>query len=187
MSGPDDANHPEQVAGGAQDRPQDPHVQRLRPDPSQAGTPPRVLRGLWGDSDRPGYRRLYFSRLLDWYAEFRLQDVVAVEDVPPEKPPFLGERASRVALRPDAPVDITRSRAASAVDAFDLDVRFGYPIVSAELPNNSVLEPCLLCATPGEVTCDTSQTCDTCFGQVTCAVSCVECVTDLCVSQAEPC
>jgi hypothetical protein len=154
----------------------------------------RTLRGFWSGSDRPGFRRLYFSRSLDSYAEFRVEDVVEAVDIPPEQPPFLGERATRVTLPRDARVDITHSRPAGAIDPFDLDIRFGYRIVSAEAPNLSQLEPCLECGTPGDVTCDTSQTCDTCFGDHTCHGvgsclddTCLNCPTDACPSQVEPC
>jgi hypothetical protein len=54
---------------GAAPRPrQDPHVERLRPDPSQPPQRVIVLQGLLGHSDRPGYQRLYFTPELDYYA-----------------------------------------------------------------------------------------------------------------------
>jgi hypothetical protein len=128
------------------------------------------LRGLWGNSDRPGFRRLYFSSSLESYAEFRVEDVIEVVDIPPEQSPFIGERATRVTLRRDAPLDITHSRPAGAIDPFDLDIRFGRRIFSAELPmGDSMVEPCPLGATPGDVLCENSRTCGTCYGQNTCA------------------
>src|SRR5687767_8411200 len=42
----------------AEKRPQDPLVDRLRPDPSQPPEPTRTLQGLLGDSDRSGFRRV---------------------------------------------------------------------------------------------------------------------------------
>ncbi len=106
-------------------RPQDPLVARLRPDPSQPPEPTRSLAGLLGDSDRPGFRRLYFTPELDYYAEFKSEDVVTVADIPPDQPPLMGESATRVTLNRDAPVDIVRMRRARPVDEFDLDVVFG--------------------------------------------------------------
>ena len=171
----------------AESREPDPRVQRWRPDPAAPAAPPRTLSGLWGNSDRPGYRRLYLSRSLRTYAEFRLDQVVEAVDVDPSQPPFLGEKGTRVTLRHDATVDITQSHSAATLDPFDLDIRIGRRIVSAELPEMSVLEPCLLGATPGDVLCDTSQTCGTCFGVFTCGPSDVECFSDLCVSVVEDC
>ena len=109
--------------GDAADRPQDPFVERQRPDPSQPAEPTKTLSGALGDSDRPGFRRVYFTTELDYYAEFRSEDVLAIADIPPDQPPFLGEQATRVTLRRDAAVDFTRTQRARALDEFDLDVR----------------------------------------------------------------
>src|ERR671924_307954 len=88
MSEHDDANATDQTAGDAESRPQDPRVELLRPDPSQPATQVRTLRGLWGNSDRPGYKRLYLSSSLESYAEFRVEDVLDVADIaPPRAPP----------------------------------------------------------------------------------------------------
>lgn len=104
---------------------QDPFVERLRRDPSQPAQPVRVLEGLLGDSDRAGYRRLYFSRELDSYAEFRSEDQVYREPIPADQDPFRGLDASRVSIRRDAPVWYTQIRAPRPVDEFDLDIRLG--------------------------------------------------------------
>jgi hypothetical protein len=109
--------------GDAADRPQDPLVERLRPDPAQPPEATRTLEGVLGDSDRPGFRRLYFTPELDYYAEFRSDDIVSATDIPPDQPPFLGEQATRVTLRRDATVDYTHSHRHRPVDEFDLDVR----------------------------------------------------------------
>lgn len=109
--------------GDPADRPQDPLVGRRRPDPTQPPEPTKVLEGALGDSDRPGFRRLYFSAELDYYAEFRTDDVLSVVDIPPDRPPLLGEPATQVTLRRDAPVDFTRTQRARPLDEFDLDVR----------------------------------------------------------------
>ena len=53
---------------------------------------------------RPGWRGLYFTAELDYYAEFRAEDVIAYADIPADQPPFLGEQATRVTLRRDAQV-----------------------------------------------------------------------------------
>jgi hypothetical protein len=110
---------------GPQDRPQDPRVERLRPQP---GVPPlrtRALVGLWGDSDRDGRARLYLTHDLAVYAEFLLADVIVATEIPPDRAPFMGDQATRVELPRDADVDITRSKRAADIDEFDLDVRFG--------------------------------------------------------------
>jgi hypothetical protein len=116
---------PEEEAGGPEALRQDPFVRRLRGDPSQPPPPVRVLEGLLGDSDRPGYHRIYFTREFDSYAEFRGEDVVYREPIPPDQPPFLGLDASRVGLRRDAPVWYTQVRTLRPVDEFDLDIRLG--------------------------------------------------------------
>jgi hypothetical protein len=107
------------------DRPQDPLVARLRPDPSQPPQAVLTLAGLLGDSDRPGFRRLYFTRDLDYYAEFQTQDIVDTASIPPSEPPFLGDEATRVTLKRDAVVAYTRVRSPRPIDEFDLDVRLG--------------------------------------------------------------
>jgi hypothetical protein len=115
---------------GRQDREdlsQDPFVERMRPDPSEPPEQVRILEGLLGDSDREGYRRLYFTRELDYYAEFRTEDVVFSETIPSDQPPFLGQQATRVGIRRNATVEFTRLRAHRPVDEFDLDVRLSAP------------------------------------------------------------
>jgi hypothetical protein len=106
---------------------QDPFVERMRPDPSEPPEQVRILEGLLGDSDREGYKRLYFTRELDHYAEFRAEDVVFTEPIPSDEPPFLGQEATRVGIRRDATVEFTRVRTPRPVDEFDLDVRLGIP------------------------------------------------------------
>lgn len=106
-------------------RKQDPRVERLRPDPSKRPLRSRALAGLWGDSDRPGFARLYLTRDLSVYAEFLVEDVITTTEIPPERGPLVGEQATRVELPQDANVDITRSRRAADINEFDLDVRFG--------------------------------------------------------------
>jgi hypothetical protein len=109
--------------GEAADRPQDPLVDRLRPDPSQPPDVTVTLEGVLGDSERPGFRRLYFTAELDSFAEFRAEDVLSVAEIPADQPPFLGEPATRVSLRRSAAVDFTRTQRGRPLDEFDLDVR----------------------------------------------------------------
>jgi hypothetical protein len=106
-------------------RPADPFVR----DALAGGevTPPRVLRlsGLLGDSDRPGMRRLYLTKELDYYVEFSTGDVVSVESVPTDQAPFLGVEATAVNVRREAALSFTRTRVATPLDQFDLEVRLG--------------------------------------------------------------
>src|SRR5215217_2068508 len=118
--------------GGPEDLGQDPFVQRLRPDPSQPPEPVRILEGLLGDSDREGYKRLYSDRELDYYAEFRTEDVLFREPIPSEQAPLVGYEATRVGIRRDATVEYTRVRTPKPVDEFDLDVRLAGPRTGAQ-------------------------------------------------------
>lgn len=190
---PDNAQDPSDSGaadrrGGAGERPQDPIVERRRPDPTQPPEPTLTMVGFLGDSDREGYRRLYFTIDLDYYAEFRVDDAVDVEAVPAEQAPFRGEQATRLTLRRGAKVEYTRVRSARPVDEFDLDVRLGRlrgGIFTARLPEMTPPDPgCLALPTPPECpntpgTCapgaDTCGTCTpewqcgpTCYGQFTC-------------------
>jgi hypothetical protein len=88
MPGRSNTDDDERPDGSPADRPQDPLVGRLRPDPSQAPQAVLVREGLLGDSDRAGFRRVYFTRELDRYAEFRAEDALAVEAIPADQPPF---------------------------------------------------------------------------------------------------
>ena len=144
-------------AGG---KDQDPRVERLRPDPSQPPQRGRTVAGLWGNSDRDGFRRLYLTRDLSVFAEFRLEDVLDTVDVPPDQAPFVGEQATRVELREDAEIEITRSRRVRDMDEFDLDVRFG---TGAPRPASNVFASSgkLACLKPGEpITDPCNYTCD---------------------------
>lgn len=108
-------------------RPPDPFVAARHRDPAEAPVPTVTLRGLLGDSDREGRRRLYLTTRLDYYAEFATEDVVEVADIPADQPPFRGLDATRVALRHGARVDYVSSRIAGPEDEFDLDVRRVHP------------------------------------------------------------
>src|SRR5262245_8364936 len=102
---------------------QDPHVDRLRPDPSSPPAEVAILEGLAGKSDRDGWARVYLSPSLNYYAEIRREDIVYTEPIPPEQPPMKGLKCTRVAVKKDAVIEFTRSTRARARDEFDLDVR----------------------------------------------------------------
>jgi len=106
---------------------QDPHVARLRPDPSVPPADVAVLEGLAGNSDREGWARLYLDRSLTYYAEFRREDIVYTEPIPPDQAPMLGMKATRVGIRNDAVLEFTRATRARPRDEFDLDVRLAAP------------------------------------------------------------
>jgi hypothetical protein len=112
-------------SGDAAGIPQDDYIARLRPVPAEPPQRVLMLRGLLGDSDRQGHRRLYLNRSLDHYAEFAAADVLAVDRIPPERRPFVGTAATQVTLRRDAAVAFTYERRARPVDEFDLDLRLG--------------------------------------------------------------
>ena len=150
----------------------DPRVRRLRPEP---GTPPsgaRAFYGFLGDSDRPGRLRIYLTRSLDSYAEFSADDVVYREPIAADRAPFVGEIATRVEVRGDAPVDIVRSSRAADVPTFDVAVRFRrLPIIMASDSGGLSHDPITLEAEPTdfENPCRTSlfaPPCDATFGPV---------------------
>lgn len=105
---------------GVANRPEDPFVRNR----AGAGGPRRdvvTLAGLLGDSDRDGYRRLYLTTQLDYFVEFRTDEVVTVEDVAPGDAPFPGLDATRLTLTGDATLDWVH-RATAATDPFALEV-----------------------------------------------------------------
>src|SRR6185312_4967438 len=104
---------------------QDPHVDQLRPEPSAPPSDVVMLEGLAGKSDREGWARLYFNRTLTYYAEFRKEDIVFTEAIPPEQGPMVGLKATRVGIKKDAVIEYTRTTRAAAKDEFDLDVQLG--------------------------------------------------------------
>jgi hypothetical protein len=114
----DDGDDSKSISG-----PQDPHVERIRPRPDEPPQPQMSLSGLLGDSDRPGHRRLYFTRSLDYYVEFKIEDVLATASIPSERAPFSGIEATEVTLKKDAVLSYTRTRRAHAPDEFDIDMR----------------------------------------------------------------
>src|SRR5271165_4693497 len=150
-------------AGGL---PQHPHVERLKPDPGQPAKRVVLLIGLPGNSDRPGYQRLYLTTKLDYYAEFLTSGMVHAELVPADRSPLPGQATTQVSIARDATIHYIWARSAE-LDEFDLDIRLGTPgatpaapglatRVATCFPDNSVCRTC-------DGTCD-----DTCFGQHTC-------------------
>jgi hypothetical protein len=170
--------------------PQHPYVERLKPDPSQPAKRVVELVGLAGNSDRPGYQRLYLTTRLDYYAEFLTSDMVHTEAVPADRSPFPGHEATRVSVSRDATIHYIWARSPRPVDEFDLDIRLGTPraapLAAGLLPaTRPPAHTCLLV----DGTCGTCDgTCGTCPGQgATCAHTCDTCVTQCfgtCAGQA---
>jgi len=104
-----------------QKRPADPFV-RDRVEARNTGKGFVTIAGLLGDSDRTGSRRLYLTTRLDYFVEFRSDDVVTVEDVGVDEAPFPGLDATRVSLVGDATLDWTR-RATGGADLFAVEAR----------------------------------------------------------------
>jgi hypothetical protein len=196
-------------ADGPAEAPQHPFVERLKPDP---GSPPiRVTKivGLPGTSDRPGYQRLYLTANLDYYAEFRTDDIVGTEVVSPDQSPVAGQEASEVWLRRDAVVQYTWVRTSQPVDEFDLDVRLGGTAPAAAAAVGTGFGSCggtcwgqQTCE--GQPTClgtcqtqcqNTCNTCNTWCGQATCAGTCpgtcqtcnTQCGQATCVGTCQTC
>jgi hypothetical protein len=169
-----------------EERAQDPHVERLRPDPSRPAQPVLTFSGFLGDSDRAGFRRLYFTRGLDYYAEFRSEDVVETASIPADQAPFAGLDATRLTLKRDATVDYTRTRTGAPLDEFEIDVRlWPWPRPGPRLVNT--IAYCLDVLTEEQGVCAEATlgghfTCDTCLcgpdritqGRYTCLI----CETD---------
>jgi hypothetical protein len=67
-------------SGGGSKIPRDAFVSRLVPDPANLeDAAPRVLRGYVGDSDEPGYSRIYCGQGLEVYADVRDDDILHYE------------------------------------------------------------------------------------------------------------
>ena len=77
---------------GPEGLPQHPRILRLNPEPSQPAKGIVYLVGLLGNSDRPGYQRLYLTTSLDYYAEFLTSDIVRSEAVPADRSSLAGRR-----------------------------------------------------------------------------------------------
>jgi hypothetical protein len=168
---------------------QDPFVEQMRPEPSAPPSEVVILEGLAGRSDREGWARLYFNRTLTYYAEFRREDIVFTEAIPPEQAPIMGLKCTRVGIRKDAVIEYTRATRARPRDEFDLDVQLAarrQPLLAPRRP--SLEAGCsFFCGPPTwAAECDggggggqPTVTCFTACGQVTeCRGTCNTCRTD---------
>jgi hypothetical protein len=174
-------------AGSPDDLPQHPYVERLKPDPSQPAKRVVDLIGLPGNSDRPGYQRLYLTTKLDYYAEFLTPDMVHSEAVPADQSPFPGLEATRVSIGRDATIHYIWARSPQPVDEFDLDVRLGTAgAAGAALPQKTILNGCTdACHT--QVTCATCHTCQTQCNQATCHTCQTQCNQATCAATCHTC
>ena len=143
--------------------PQHPLVTRLKPDPAQPAQRVTELTGLPGDSDRQGYQRLYLTTKLDYYAEFRTEDLVHSEILAADRSPFRQLEATRVSIQREATINYTWARTPQPVDEFDLDIRLGGH--TGRPPSRGQIRP-------ADDTADTCETCDTDCGQNTCQQDC---------------
>jgi hypothetical protein len=173
-SGGDEASQP---------LPQHPFVERRKPDPSQPAQRVTDLVGLPGDSDRPGYQRLYLTTKLDYYAEFLVQDIVCSEEVAVDQSPFPGLEATRVSVRRDVTINYVWARSPQPVDEFDLDVRLR---ATRAAPSRLIEEredigsyhTCYVCMSDLSdcVTCVSCNTCYTCPNTFCFRFSCNTCI-----------
>ena len=182
---------------------QHPLVERLKPDPAQPVKRVIELTGLPGESDRPGYQRLYLTSRLEYYAEFPTEDIVHSEILSADRSPFPRLESTRVSVRREATITYTWVRSHQPVDEFDLDVRLGAPSTGRRAVPQDICdsahsicagtelctETCGACtATCGFCTdtcggggCTAGGTCDTCHGVTcvgTCDDTCRTCPTD---------
>jgi hypothetical protein len=154
--------------------PQHPYVERLKPDPSQPARRVVDLTGLAGNSDKPGYQRLYLTTRLDYYAEFPLSAIVHSEVVPADQSPFPGQEATRVSVSRDATIHYIWARSPQPVDEFDLDIRLGAAGAAPAAPIFPTAHTCI----DG---CPTGDTCHTQCG--TCpATHCGTCPLTVCAT-----
>jgi hypothetical protein len=146
---------------GVSGLPQDPIVRSLRPDPALPPEAFLTLSGFLGDSDREGCRRLYLTRDLTYFAEFRAEDVLRVSAVPADQPPFLGDEGTQVTIRRDATISYTRTRTGRPIDEFDLNMRLASADLQKKAPDMAdgtlVTYGCFSC--PDSITCGTPNTC----------------------------
>ena len=124
---------------GIEGRPPDPFVASRINNPAEPPVPTFQLSGLLGDSERDGFRRLYLNTRLDYYAEFRVEDVISVDAIGAESPPFVGLDATRVSLKRDASVNYVHTRSGPQ-EGFELDPQLGLP-VGGEVPGGFIPDP----------------------------------------------
>ncbi|MFI1154949.1 hypothetical protein [Streptomyces sp. NPDC020817] len=143
------------------------------------------LKGFPGDGERDGQRRLYFTKNLDYYAEFAVEDVQHAEAIRQERQPFRAGEATEVTLREGAVVAYTRNRVARPTDEFDLDFRCRPRIRQQADPEPGSEEgtfvPCPNTCETCWVTCQGSTCGDTCEGGYSCFYTCADAgCTDTC-------
>jgi hypothetical protein len=97
----------EEVYGTEQLR-QSPFVEKVMPDPAHPTSVAPWL-GLLGKSTNDGYWRLYLTIELDSYIEFKEEDVLAFDIIPPKQSPLEVE-AARVYLEPSARIKHVRTQ-----------------------------------------------------------------------------
>lgn len=97
----------EEVYGIEQLR-QSPFVEKVMPDPAHPTSVAPWL-GLLGKSTEDGYWRLYLTIELDSYIEFKEEDVLAFDIIPPKQSPLEVE-AARVYLDPSARIKHVRTQ-----------------------------------------------------------------------------
>ena len=102
---------------------QHPYVDGVRPDPAAAPSDVIELVGFAGNSSRPGYRRIYLTLALDYYAEFASGDLLYSTQVPADASPFPGHEVIAATVRRDATIDYTWTSHGQRMADDDLDVR----------------------------------------------------------------
>ena len=154
-----------------QQLPQHPFVGRLKPDPSQPAQRVIDLVGFPGDSDRPGYQRLYLTTRLDYYAEFPTEDIVHSEILSADRSPFPRLESTRVSVRREATITYTWVRSHQPVNEFDLDIRLGAPSTGRR-----AIPPDLGCVTDEPNSCaGGTDTCGGCNATGFCTDTCGGC------------
>lgn len=181
--------------------PQHPYVERLKPDPSQPAKRIINLVGLPGDSDRPGYQRLYLTTALDYYAEFQISDMVHAETVPADRSSLPGHETTRVSIARDATIHYIWAHRPQPTDEFDLDIRLGAggaaPLapglptrVATCFPDGTACGTCDGTCDPTcfrQHTCHTCQTCFTQCNQATCHTCQTQCNQATCAATCQTC
>lgn len=167
----------------------DPFIQARVSDPSVPVPPSLALSGLFGDSDRSGRHRLYLNTRLDYYVEFSDADVLVVESIGPDLPPFVGLDATRVTLVRDAHVDYVRSRTVESTDWLDvtpqvaataappIQLALSRQIWNCETHEATACRPQACDPTLWGTCVCTENTCATACNQATCRGTCNTCAT----------
>jgi hypothetical protein len=91
-------------------REQDARVAYGRATPDSPARPGLTLVGFLGDSNQPGFRRLYLDDSLTIFIEFNVEFVVYDYQLPAGQCPFVGEPATSVTFKLDAELEFEQSR-----------------------------------------------------------------------------